>query len=72
MPHQINPNKLLLSKWTAQQPKNKERHFIVTELIRDEQETIIACQLEAVINKNSYQIDWKTLKDDSCWLMGWV
>ena len=72
MPYQINPNKLLLSKWTAQQPENKERHFIVTELIRDEQETIIACELEAVINKNSYQIDWKTLKDDSRWLMGWA
>jgi tryptophan-rich hypothetical protein len=72
MPHQINPNKLLLSKWTAQQPKNKERHFIVTELIRDEQETIIACELEAVINKKTYQIDWKTLKDDSRWLMGWA
>ncbi len=67
MPHQINPNKLLLSKWTARQAKNKERHFIVTELIRDEQEIIIACELQAVINHNTYQIDWKTLKDDSSW-----
>jgi len=71
MPHQINPKKLLLSKWIARQPKNKERHFIVSELIRDENETIIGCELQAVINKKNYQIDWKTLKNDSCWLMGW-
>ncbi len=70
--YRINPKKILLSKWTALQPKNKERHFIVTELIRDEQEIIIACEIQAVINKNTYQIDWRALKDESCWLMGWL
>ncbi|MDO9214549.1 MAG: TIGR02450 family Trp-rich protein [Methylococcales bacterium] len=69
--NQINPNKLLLSKWTAVKPQQKERHFIVTKLIRAENEDIIACQLEAVINNNSYEIAWQTLKDSSCWLMGW-
>jgi len=61
----------LLSKWTAVKPQQKERHFIVTKLIRAENEDIIACQLEAVINNNSYEIAWQTLKDSSCWLMGW-
>ncbi|MDF1583195.1 MAG: TIGR02450 family Trp-rich protein [Methyloprofundus sp.] len=70
--HRINPKKLCLSKWTALQPKNKERHFIVTELIRDEQDVIIACEIQAVINNNAYQIDWRALKDDACWLMGWL
>lgn len=69
--HRINPNKLLLTKWTAVAPKQKERHFIVTKLIRAEDETIIACELEAVINKNSYTIDWQELKETSNWLMGW-
>lgn len=69
--NQINPNKLLLSKWTAVKPKQKERHFIVSKLIRAENEDIIACQLEAVINNNIYEIDWQELKDSSCWLMGW-
>jgi tryptophan-rich hypothetical protein len=69
--NRINPNKLLLSKWTAVKPEKKERHFIVTKLIRAENENIIACQLEAVINNNSYEIAWQTLKDSSCWLMGW-
>ena len=69
--NQINPNKLLLSKWTAVKSKQKERHFIVTKLIRAENEEIIACELEAVINKNIYEMDWQILKDSSCWLIGW-
>ncbi len=69
--HRINPEKLLLSKWTALQPKNKERHFLVTELIRDQEEIVIGCELEAILSKQSYQIDWKVLKDESNWLMGW-
>jgi tryptophan-rich hypothetical protein len=69
--NQINPNKLLLSKWTAVKPKQKERHFIVTKLLRSDMEEIVACELEAVINKNIYEIEWQDLKDSSCWLMGW-
>jgi len=69
--NQINPKKLLLSKWTSVSPKNKERHFIVTELICDESEKIVACVVEAVINKKNYTVEWKKLKDDDLWLMGW-
>ena len=69
--NRINPNKLLLSKWTAVEPRQKERHFIVTKLIHAENEEIIACELEAVINNNFYEMDWKELKGSSCWLMGW-
>ncbi|MSP28804.1 MAG: TIGR02450 family Trp-rich protein [Methylococcales bacterium] len=65
-------NKLLLSKWTAVKPKQKEHHFfIVTKLLLSDMEEIVACELEAVINKNIYEIDWQILKDSSCWLMGW-
>ena len=71
MSNKINPNKLLQSKWTAVTPQNKELHFIVTKLIRDEDEVVISCELEAVINKNNYQIDWTLLKDTEQWLMGW-
>jgi tryptophan-rich hypothetical protein len=69
--NQINPNKLLRSKWTAVKPQQKERHFIVTKLIRAENEDIIACELEAVINHHLYELDWQVLKDSTCWLMGW-
>lgn len=69
--NRINPDKLLLSKWTAVKPKQKERHFIVTKLIRDEDETVIACKLEAVINKRSREIDWRELQQKNDWTMGW-
>ncbi|ASF47738.1 TIGR02450 family Trp-rich protein [Methylovulum psychrotolerans] len=67
----INPQKLLLSKWTAVTPANKEKHFLVTRLIKDEQEVVIACILEAVINHNEYEIAWNLLKEKTIWQMGW-
>ncbi|MBT8118865.1 MAG: TIGR02450 family Trp-rich protein [Gammaproteobacteria bacterium] len=69
--NRINPKKLLLSKWTAVKPENKERHFIVTKLLRGDDEQITGCQLEAVINKKSCVIDWQQLRDSSNWIMGW-
>jgi tryptophan-rich hypothetical protein len=69
--HQINPDKLLLSKWTAVHPSNKEKHFLVTRLIRDEQKIVVDCMLEAVINHCEYELDWHLLKDASSWLPGW-
>ena len=69
--NRINPEKLLLSKWTAVKPVRKERHFIVTKLFRSDDEQITGCELEAVINKNSYEIDWRLLRDPSNWIMGW-
>ena len=32
-PRRLNRNKLLLSKWTAVIPRNKELHFIVTRVV---------------------------------------
>jgi tryptophan-rich hypothetical protein len=69
--NQINPDKLLLSKWTAVQPANKEKHFLVTRVIRNEQETVVACILEAVIHHREYELDWLLLQDASRWLQGW-
>ena len=67
----FNPEKLAQSKWTAVQPHHKEKHFIVTKLIRSDSNCVIGCELEAIINRQTYQIDWQTLKDDTHWLMGW-
>ena len=69
--NRINPEKLLHSKWTALQVKQKERHFIVSRLQRADDETILSCELEAIINNNVYEIDWQQLKYSSLWLMGW-
>ena len=67
----INPEKFLLSKWTAVEPVQKERHFIVTRLLRGDDEKVTGCELEAVINKSRVEIDWQQLKDSADWIMGW-
>ena len=68
----FNVNKLLLSKWTAAIPRHKQKHFLVIELIRDEvEQNVVACVLEAVINKQTFQMDWRELKDAGQWIQGW-
>ncbi|QEY60202.1 TIGR02450 family Trp-rich protein [Pseudomonas sp. C27(2019)] len=69
--HQINPKKLLHSKWTAVSPINKEKHFLVTELKFDEEGTVIHCLLEAVISNRVAPIDWQELKNSAHWRQGW-
>lgn len=60
-----------MTKWTAVETKQKERHFIVSRLIRAEDRTIVGYKLEAVTNKHVYAVDLRDLKDSSTWLMGW-
>ncbi|MED5508925.1 MAG: TIGR02450 family Trp-rich protein [Pseudomonadota bacterium] len=60
-----------MSKWTARKPLNREKHFMVTKVVRDEQGRITDCQLEAVISKKIYHIDWRQLKDCESWQHGW-
>ncbi|WP_371373142.1 TIGR02450 family Trp-rich protein [Thalassotalea aquiviva] len=69
--NQINPKKLLHSKWQAVSPTNKEKHFIVTKVRFDETEKVSLCVLEAVYSHNQYHIDWRILKDKQKWLPGW-
>lgn len=67
----INPAKLHLSKWTAVQPVNREKHFLVTELYRDEEGVVLAIELQAVLTGRSQRCDWRALKDAGHWRMGW-
>ncbi|EXJ11904.1 MULTISPECIES: TIGR02450 family Trp-rich protein [Nitrincola] len=69
--NKLNPEKLLNSKWTAVSPQNKEKHFIVIELVRDENERVHACVLEAVMTKNTYPMPWQSLKNHDIWQLGW-
>jgi tryptophan-rich hypothetical protein len=70
--NRINPSKLLLSKWTAAQPKNREKHFLVTELFRDEDGTVLAVELQAVLTQRSERFEWQALRDQNHWKMGWA
>ncbi|WP_394191803.1 TIGR02450 family Trp-rich protein [Pseudoalteromonas atlantica] len=69
--NQINPRKLLRSKWTAVSPSNKEKHFIITDIEFDDEGVVIHCEIEAVMSKRTQLIDWRQLKEQDVWLQGW-
>lgn len=73
MPLRLNPAKLLLSKWTAATPRNKEKHFIVTRVIQPQPLaiTIEFVELEAAYSRRSVTLPWRALTDCSLWLQGW-
>ncbi|HEY0562743.1 MAG TPA: TIGR02450 family Trp-rich protein [Methylophilus sp.] len=73
----LNPKKLLHSKWTAVHPSNKEKHFMVTKVIKPAQaqamlqEKIEWVELEAVYTQRVQLVRWQTLMDSSVWVQGW-
>ncbi|NWA82804.1 MULTISPECIES: TIGR02450 family Trp-rich protein [unclassified Pseudomonas] len=69
--NRINPAKLLLSKWTAAAPRNKEKHFLVTELFRDEEGTVLEIELQAVMTRRAERLAWQTLQNAEAWKIGW-
>jgi tryptophan-rich hypothetical protein len=69
--NRLSANKLYLSKWTAAQPKNREKHFIVTKLVRDQNEIVQQCCIEAIHSGREQTLDWQDLKNSDRWLQGW-
>lgn len=69
--NQINPAKLLNSKWTAIKPYKREKHFLVSEVEFDEDGVVVSCTLEAAISNKEYSIDWRDLKNADVWAIGW-
>ncbi len=72
-PVRIQPGKLLHSKWTALQPRDREKHWLVTRILDPEQpanrwEWIV---IEAVHSRRSQTIRWRDLQDSSVWRQGW-
>jgi len=63
--------KLVLSKWTAMVPKNREKHFVVKNVVPRKDGVGAACVIEAVHSKHRFMIDCDDLKDSSRWLAGW-
>lgn len=72
-PVRLSPSKLLLSKWTAASPRNKEKHFIVTCVIQPEPpaQAIEFVELEAVYSRRSVVLHWRELTNVTHWLQGW-
>ncbi|WP_417441364.1 TIGR02450 family Trp-rich protein [Idiomarina sp.] len=69
--NQINPAKLRNSKWTAVEPLNREKHFLVSEVEYDEDGSVISCKIESVLSRNEYSINWLELKSEEKWIQGW-
>ncbi|EJG1728405.1 TIGR02450 family Trp-rich protein [Vibrio parahaemolyticus] len=69
--NKIHPKKLLHSKWTTTSPKNKEKHFVVTEMELDEDGNVVKCVIEAVMSKREQEMNWQDLKDPELWRQGW-
>jgi tryptophan-rich hypothetical protein len=70
---QINPRKLMLSKWTAVLPLKKEKHFLVINLVKPEspEGPLEFVEMEAVFSQRSFIIPWRELSDIDRWRQGW-
>ncbi len=72
----LSNKKLLLSKWTALVPQNREKHFLVSrvhdpQLPSDQTIPKDHIELEAVLTKRRFLLLWTELKDCTRWLCGW-
>lgn len=72
--NRISPKKLLLSKWTAVKPIEKDKHFLVSKVIQPALpgEVVQWIEIEAIYSKKIMQIDWHDLRNQEEWLQGWV
>ena len=70
----LNPEKLQLSKWTAVNPRDREKHFLVTRVIHSKSPATPIQQvvLEAVLTHRRITLDWTELADKQKWLQGWL
>lgn len=64
--------KLPGSKWTAVHPEKGEKHFIVLNWVQYRpEEKPERLEIEAVLTHKIYEIDYRELKDEWRWKIGW-
>jgi len=70
----VNPKKLLLSKWTAVAPVDREKHFLVNRVVQPVaiEPTIEWVEIEAVHSGVTRRIAWRELQEQERWRQGWV
>jgi tryptophan-rich hypothetical protein len=70
----LHPKKLLLTKWTAVAPRNREKHFVVSRVAPPEEPggPVPWVEIEAVHSGRSRRIAWRELRDSAVWRQGWV
>ena len=70
----LSPKKLLLSKWTAIKPVDKQKHFLVSRVIQPAlpDDPIELVEIQSVFSNAKQIIAWRELQNDSVWRQGWV
>ena len=70
----LSPKKLCHTKWTAVEPMNKEKHFLVTRIVEPVPpgSPVVSVEIEAVHSGRTQLIAWRELKDAARWRRGWV
>ena len=68
-----NRKKLLNSKWTATKPVNKEKHFIISKVKLDDDDSQIIefVILTAVFTNMNYKMSYRDLQNVLYWEQGW-
>ena len=62
---------LIGAKWTALQPQQREKHFVVHSRIERAEGLIETVRLEAVRTKSLYTVSVTDLADVRYWRAGW-
>jgi tryptophan-rich hypothetical protein len=72
--NRLSPKKLLLSKWTAVTPRDREKHFVVTRVLEPEAPStrVEQVELEAVHSRRTLLLPWRDLLDATHWRQGWL
>jgi hypothetical protein len=70
----MNPNKLMLIKWSSVKHVVKQKHFLVSRVIQTEQATdpIELVEIKVFIYTTTQVIAGRELQDDSVWRQGLV
>ena len=70
----LHPKKLLLTKWTAVEPRNREKHIVVSRVAPPEEPggAVPWVEIEAVHSGRTRRIAWRDLRDSAVWKQGWV
>ena len=69
----VNRKKLPGSKWTAVEPMNREKHFVVLGWTPnpDGSHSTDTVDVEAVLTGRIRTIGWRELADPDRWRIGW-
>ncbi|WP_439114960.1 TIGR02450 family Trp-rich protein [Hydrogenophaga sp.] len=70
----VKPNKLHLSKWITVPPVAKQKHFLVSRVIKPElhDAPIEFVELEAASSRATQFLSWRELQNAKVWRQGWV